>query len=40
VVKPAGLNPSGRLSYWASAALWRVLTMRSGPRGDSDLKAA
>ena len=30
VVKPAGLNPSGRLSQWASALLWRVLTMRAG----------
>lgn len=29
VVKPAGLNPSGRLSRWASAALWRVLTLRA-----------
>jgi hypothetical protein len=40
VVKPAGLNPSGRLSHWASAALWRVLTIRSGTDDDSDLKAA
>jgi hypothetical protein len=29
VVKPAGLNPSGRLSRWASAALWRVLMLRA-----------
>jgi hypothetical protein len=28
VVKPAGLNPSGRLSRWASAVLWRMLTLR------------
>jgi len=40
VVKPAGLNPSGRLSNLASAALWRVLTIRSGSNPDRDLKAA
>jgi len=40
VVKPAGLNPSGRLTNLASAALWHLLTMRSGSAGDSDLEAA
>jgi hypothetical protein len=30
VAKPAGLNPSGRVSGFASAALWRVLSMRAG----------
>jgi hypothetical protein len=29
VAKPAGLNPSGRLSAMASATLWRVLSMRA-----------
>ncbi len=33
VVKPAGLNPSGRVSQFASAALWRVLVRRSGQQG-------
>jgi len=32
VVKPAGLNPSGRLSHYASAILWRLLTLRTGSR--------
>ena len=40
VVKPAGLNPSGRLTNLASAALWHLLTMRAGSAGDSDLEAA
>jgi|SRR5215471_5276021 len=40
VVKPAGLNPSGRLSNLASAALWRVLTIRAGANPGRDLKAA
>ena len=39
VVKPAGLNPSGRLSQCASAVLWRVLTMRAGAAKEP-LKAA
>ena len=30
VVKPAGLDPSGRLSRLASAVLWRLLTFRAG----------
>jgi hypothetical protein len=30
VVKPAGLNPSGRLSRMFSALLWRVLSLRGG----------
>ncbi len=30
VMKPAGLNPSGRMSSFASATLWRVLALRSG----------
>lgn len=30
VVKPAGLNPSGKLSAFASAALWRVLMLKAG----------
>jgi hypothetical protein len=30
VVKPAGLNPSGRLSRVLSAVLWRVLNLRGG----------
>src|SRR5262249_37826705 len=29
VVKPAGLNPSSRVSAFASAAVWRVLTARA-----------
>ncbi len=33
VVKPAGLNPSGRVSQLASAALWRVMVYRSGQQG-------
>jgi hypothetical protein len=40
IVKPAGLNPSGRLSNLASAALWRVLTIRAGANPGRDLKAA
>ena len=39
VMKPAGLDPSGRLSQCASAVLWRVLTMRAGT-GKEPLKAA
>jgi hypothetical protein len=38
VVKPAGLNPNGRLSRIASAMLWRVLMMRAG--NDTGAKAA
>ncbi len=39
VVKPAGLDPSGRLTQCATAVLWRVLTRRAGAaRGP--LKAA
>jgi hypothetical protein len=30
VIKPAGLNPSGRISRLASALLWRMLTRRVG----------
>ena len=30
VVKPAGLNPAGRISRLASAVLWRLLTRRAG----------
>lgn len=30
VAKPAGLNPSGRISALAGAALWRILSMRAG----------
>jgi hypothetical protein len=33
VVKPAGLNPSGRVTQLASAALWRVMVYRSGQQG-------
>jgi hypothetical protein len=29
VVKPAGLDPSGRLARWAAALLWRLLTRRA-----------
>jgi hypothetical protein len=32
VAKPAGINPSGRVSAMASAALWQVLSRRSGAR--------
>ncbi len=30
VAKPAGLNPSGRVSSIAGAALWRILSLRAG----------
>ena len=30
VAKPAGLDPAGRISSFASAALWRMLMMRAG----------
>jgi hypothetical protein len=30
VAKPAGLNPAGRISAFASAALWRILSRRAG----------
>jgi hypothetical protein len=33
VAKPAGLNPSGRISNFACAALWRVLSQRAGTSG-------
>jgi hypothetical protein len=29
VVKPAGLNPSGRISRLASAFLWRLLRLKA-----------
>jgi hypothetical protein len=34
VMKPAGLNPQGRVSSFASAALWRVMAFRAGGRAD------
>ncbi len=34
VAKPTGLNPSGRLSWIASAVLWRLLSMRGGAAGE------
>jgi len=34
VVKPAGLNPSGRISRLASAFLWRVLRLRANSAGN------
>ena len=41
VAKPAGLNPSGRLSSFACAALWRVLSLRAGTYGkEQPLRAA
>jgi hypothetical protein len=33
VAKPAGINPSGRLSQLASAAMWRLLLVRAGMAG-------
>jgi hypothetical protein len=33
VVKPAGLNPSGRISRMASAFLWRMMTLRASSAG-------
>jgi hypothetical protein len=38
VAKPAGIDPSGRVSALASAALWRVLSRRAG--GKQAAKAA
>ena len=32
VLKPTGVNPSGTVSLWASAAVWRVMHMRAGSR--------
>jgi hypothetical protein len=32
VLKPAGVNPGGTVSSWASAAVWRVMHMRAGAR--------
>jgi len=32
VAKPAGLNPAGRLSQLASAAMWRLMLVRAGMR--------
>jgi hypothetical protein len=32
VAKPAGLNPAGRVSNLASAALWRILSAKAGLR--------
>jgi hypothetical protein len=40
VVKPAGLDPSGRLCRIASAVLWRLLTIRGGAAGGMPVKAA
>jgi len=40
VVKPAGLNPSGRLCRIASAVLWRLLTMRGGAERAGPLEPA
>jgi hypothetical protein len=44
VAKPAGLDPSGRISHLASAALWRILSRRAGLRhakpADEDLAKA
>ena len=34
VVKPAGLNPSGRISRMASAFLWRLLLIRAASAGN------
>jgi len=34
VAKPAGLNPAGRVSAFASAALWRILSRRAGAHDD------
>lgn len=39
VVKPTGFDPSGRLSEFAGAALWRLLTTRTAMIGDTDAKA-
>ena len=36
-VKPAGLSPSGRVSRSASAALWHLLTLRTGGARQSRL---
>ena len=32
VAKPAGINPAGKVSNLASAALWRILSMKAGLR--------
>jgi len=39
VVKPTGFDPSGRLSEFAGAALWRLLTTRAAMIGDTGAKA-
>jgi hypothetical protein len=39
VVKPAGLNPAGRVTQLASAALWKVMSYR-GRAQDERAKAA
>ena len=36
VVKPTGFDPSGRLSGFAGAALWRLLSTRAAMIGDAD----
>jgi hypothetical protein len=38
VVKPAGLNPSGRLSRMATAFLWRVLRLKANSPASGGLK--
>ncbi len=40
VALPAGVNPGGRLSGLASAALWRVMKMRTAATANSRLKTA
>jgi hypothetical protein len=40
VVKPTGFDPAGRLSEFAGAALWRLLTARAAMIGRSEAKAA
>ncbi len=39
VVKPTGFDPSGRLSAFAGAALWRLLKTRAAMIGDAAAKA-
>jgi hypothetical protein len=39
VVKPAGFDPSGRLSGFVGAALWRLLTTRAAMIGDPGARA-
>jgi hypothetical protein len=41
VAKPAGLNPSGRVSSIVCAALWRILSLRAGAHGkEQPIRAA